>query len=329
MESYKLLLEEEKPDNYKKYMLDQDNFISLENVYKVNAMIQLNSSYNQSANINACPIIKKNMTIDDNMINGNYYTIEGNNISILKSDDDNYKYLGSSAFWFSKLKEFIDDTKKETVKIILKNANGQYDVSFSYVLYKTICCVDNENSTHLNSDKVGRAFVAKRLFGIKDQMKAMLQNSNYKIIDYISENEEKIKLNLIDGKQAKYKEPKYYVSFASKWCHNACYYMLDDKYKDNFAKVDSVVKKAIKKQYSGFIDKKSEKTFTYKKDENDIGIEKPLRFLFTGNDANQKIGKNYAAYIEVIDIIRGNIISRNGLDQLLWYSNKGFDNDDN
>ena len=90
--------------------------------------------------------------------------------------------------------------------------------------------------------------------------------------------------------------------------------MLDDMHHDNFAKVDTVVRNALYDNY-------------YK----DRKLEENLKFEILRD--NKKIGENYGEYINIIDAIRKSSedpVSRNGLDHLLWYSNKGYgDNDDN
>ena len=306
-DSWELLNIEDNVSNYEKYMLKEDKngrvIISQDNVLRANAMIQSNSSYRRSADSSACPILKRNKTIEDKMCNGDYTD------EITEDDKKIFKYLGSSAYWFSLLKEFYKTPKKKTVIIKPRNASEhKYEVSFGYVLYKTICCVDNENSTHLNADGVGRALIAYRLYNIGiDDLVEKLKKPQYAIIEELSKE-------ITDDDENLCKDKSYYhVSFASKWCHNACYYMLDDKYGDNFAKVDSVMREALLKYQEDALLKYPSLNFDILKD-------------------NRKIGKSYGKYIDIIDAVRGSgkdEISRNGLDHLLWYSNKGFDNDDN
>ncbi|MBE5024532.1 hypothetical protein INF26_06675 [Olsenella sp. DSM 107455] len=88
-------------------------------------------------------------------------------------------------------------------------------------------------------------------------------------------------------------------SFASKFCHYACYSLFEGKpEQDNYSPYDSVVKKAL-----------------------------PLYVEYYGlNRQTQHALEDYATYQQCIDdVIRaaGGEISRNGLDHLLWYYFKG------
>ena len=302
MESYELLLKEDNSDNYKEFMLDKNDVISPKNVYKVNAMIRSNSSYNQSADVNALPILKNSKSIEDNMVDGNY------DDKTTEADKESFKYLGSSAYWFSKLKHFIGNPETE-VEISYKTSRNKTEgtnVSLAYVIYKTVCCVDNENSTHLNADNVGRNLLAHRLYnmGIDDLIKK-LKEPQYAIIEELSKEINANEKGLFGKRKS-----NYHVSFASKWCHNACYYMLNDKCKDNFSKVDSVMKDAL---------------LIY---ENELWAKELDFDILKDNSkgkANKKIAQSYYKYIKIIDAVRKSgksEISRNGLDCLLWYSYK-------
>ena len=75
---------------------------------------------------------------------------------IIYKKDGTIKYIGSSRYWISQLKEIIDTDLKCSSK------------GFSYedIIENIIIAVDNENSTHLNSDKMGRNVVRDRILSL-------------------------------------------------------------------------------------------------------------------------------------------------------------------
>lgn len=130
-------------NNAKKYILEEkDNVVLLttDNVSRVLAMISYDSSYNKVFDTKAAGIIKKGIELT---------SLQENAIINKENVDDNNYYrngmLGSSAYWFDNLNK--SKTENE----------------FKYYLFKTICAVDNENSTHLNGDNVGRIEIWERL----------------------------------------------------------------------------------------------------------------------------------------------------------------------
>ena len=126
--------------------------LTTDNVARVEAMIFTDSGYKNSAN-------------DSKEIK-------------YKKDSSEVKYVGSTAFWFNQLKELID-------KGILVSSKG-YD--YNCIIEYLVIAIDNENSTHLNSDGIGRKEVTERLTDIK--LKDLIQllkndNGNYDLIKLI------------------------------------------------------------------------------------------------------------------------------------------------
>ena len=314
-QSWELLQIEDDEKNYQKYMLEYDNnngriIINKDNVLRVNAMINSNSTYKEHSKEESLPILKRGdgNEIIDKMSNGDFL-----DQTYIDNDKEKYKYLGSTKYWFEKLNKLIDKDITEKIEIEYytsskKNKTKTVDVSLGYVIFKTVCCVDNDNSTHLNSDSIGRRLLAYRIFQMRDELMNKLKQSNYSIINELSERIKEDEKNILEKGTS-----NYHISFASKWCHNACYYMLEDKYKDNFSKVDSVVKEALK---------------MFEEDLKVKGLNFDILRDNTKKDnrtSNEKIGENYGEYIKIIDAVRtmsDDPISRNGLDHLLWYSYK-------
>jgi len=338
-ESWELLEEEEDREKSQQYELAYKNkriVISQENVWKVNAMLKSNSFYQKSGDPKSEPVLTGKREFKDYYkdASGSFYKtndfcgLSEQKITMICADDNNqYKYLGSSSFWFSKLKGFIYNKCDECSYPEVK-----------YIIYKTVCAVDNENSTHLNADGIGRAVLSQRIFEMlkKGELIKNLTNPEkytFKIIRELSAKPE-IAENFTPKPK---KAPRYCLSFATKWCCYACLNMLDTKFSDNFAKVDTVVKKALLENYE---EKLNDKKFDYE------GRKESLLFLLKDSNkkdpdnpkknkkddkrrniketANEKIGKYYKQYLEIIDTVRDGKVSRNGLDHLLWYSNKGL-----
>lgn len=187
------------------------------------------------------------------------------------------KYGGSSAYWMTLLKRVLLD-----------------DVSDSSYTYKEIIkgsveSVDRENSTHLNADKCGRQEITDRIcqFDRKEFIKC-LKDPDYDDMALICE------ISRITSAEERARSNP---SFASKYCHYACFYVFEGTdYQDNYSIYDGILKKVL-----------------------------PLYLKYyqieQGYDLN-----NYKEYRMAVDSIRdasGIAISRNGFDHLLWYYHKG------
>lgn len=186
------------------------------------------------------------------------------------------KYAGSSAYWMNQLKrELLDgDTTYTHEKIIEEAVNA----------------VDRENSTHLNSDKCGREEITRRICDIPgDILLKCLKDPEYDDMYLIRE------ISRITSAE---KKARKNLSFASKFCHYACFFIFEGtEYQDNYSIYDSILKAVLPKYLEYY------------------SID-PKRF-----DLN-----HYSQYRKAVDAIRqaSNIpISRNGFDHLLWYFHKG------
>ncbi len=227
--------------------------LSRDNVAIAEAMISNASEYIRMTDVNAKPVY--------------------NTKNVLK-------YGGSSAYWMTRLKNVLIDgifCDEKTYEEIIKGA---------------VEAVDRENSTHLNSDNVGRVVVIKRICGFgREELVECLKNPDYKDMKLIAEISEKIS----DKKGARSN-----LSFASKFCHYACFYLFEGtEYQDNYPIYDNILRKVL-----------------------------PL-YLDYYKLYNYNLG-DYREYRETVDSIReavrntsGTEISRNGLDHLLWYYHKG------
>lgn len=244
----------------KKYELEQDIIdnnkivkLTRDNVAKVNAYISTDSDYKDSNNINKGPIFYKNK--------------------------GKIKYVGSSSYWLNNLKQYIDTN----------TSNYKYEEIIKYL----VIAIDNENSTHLNSDKIGR----------KSTIEKILDIDKNQLLDYLKNVDRKYELITII-QTPKYKNEKNHLSFATKFCHYTSMFLFEGtKYQDNFSIYDNVLRESLPKY-----------------------IKRYLNMDITPKEYTN----NYNKYINYIDDIRehakkiyGDEISRNGFDHLVWYYHKG------
>lgn len=252
--------------------------ITQRNVAIVEAMIRNDSAYIRSNQANSSIQYKR----------GKVHSTKPTWKERVAEDAPNIKYGGSTAFWMDKLKNYL----------LFNNGDPLY--SYEDVMYYTVSAIDRENSTHLNADGVGREEITERLLSIdKADLIVFLKTPNistdsYKLISIIS--------NTTNPTQADYK-PRTNYSFATKFCHYACFYLFDGApEQDNFSIFDNVLEKALLKYI--------------KKYQLDYSV------------ANFK---KYDKYLEAIEAViceseqkgHGDKVSRNGLDHLLWYYYKG------
>ncbi|MDR0933025.1 MAG: hypothetical protein LBM70_08425 [Victivallales bacterium] len=201
---------------------------------------------------------------------------------------DKPKYSGSVAYWMKELTDALKSNKSE--------------VEIHKAIEEAVVSVDRDNSTHLDADKTseyngGRKELTERIFNVKEHLRYYLEKpveSDFELIKIISE-----KTSAPDPKRSREN-----LSFASKFCHYACFYMFEgEPEQDNYSILDSVVIKVLPDYIEYFGVKKSD---------------------FTSSSSNFK-GKKYEyykIYQKTIDEIiekSGGEISRNGFDHLLWY----------
>lgn len=184
------------------------------------------------------------------------------------------KYGGSGTFWY-------DQLRKYTI------GHEQCDFVYEDIIMGIVSAVDRENSTHLNSDGVGRNQITDRIisFGQDRLMENLMkpEECNYELYYEIARKTEPA-------------EPKYHarenISFASKFCHFACLNLFEgEEEQDNFSIYDSALVNAI-----------------------------PLYFdYYKLPERNLRDYPKYQAAIMDIILKGTERISRNGFDQLIWY----------
>ena len=179
------------------------------------------------------------------------------------------------------MKPFLDDS-----------SISSDDEKWKEVVKEVVCSIDRENSTHLNADGVGRDEITKRIVSNKDDLIEMLKDKdNLELFNLIQKetNPEDVGHH-----------PRINTSFASKFCHYACLYLLEGQLEqDNYSIYDNVIRGVLPLYATKY----------------------GIRF---GNL------RDYKEYCRVIDAIRNAVsketgyeLSRNGFDHLLWYFHKG------
>lgn len=191
--------------------------------------------------------------------------------------------------------KFVDYCKE--LKTVLVDKRIITADEYKTLLENLVITIDSENSTHLNSDGVGRDEIVRRLLGIgKTDLLEYLRNpatTDYKLFRLI---EAETKAEGI-SKKGNVRKNRTNTSFASKFCHYTCFYLFENKKEqDNYSIYDSIVRKTLP-EYAEYFD---------------IDIKKSNL-------------KDYIYYQRVIDMIiekSDSKISRNGFDHLIWYCNK-------
>ena len=147
--------------------------------------------------------------------NSDYKQTQIGEDGIAYKQDGTIKYIGSSRFWILQLKEIIDTDLKYSSK------------GFSYE--DIIIAVDNENSTHLNSDKMGRDVVRDRILSLsRTELKELLKDEEkeYKLLNYIQ--------------TPQHKGEKNHFSFATKFCHYVSLIIFEGtEFEDNYSIYDN------------------------------------------------------------------------------------------
>lgn len=185
-------------------------------------------------------------------------------------------YGGSSAYWMTKLKNVLIENK---------------DVDYIYedIIRGAVEAVDRENSTHLNADNCGRAEIINRICMFeRAEFINCLMNPEYEDMKLIYE--------IARVTSAEYRA-RTNLSFASKFCHYACFYIFENtEYQDNYSIYDNILKSVL-----------------------------PVYLEYYGVINHYDL-TDYRQYRNAVDMIRnasGIEISRNGFDHLLWYYHKG------
>lgn len=236
---------------------------------------EMNDFVYKNKKVKLAALTEDNVAIVEAMIRNDSAYIKSSDINARPSD--NGKYGGSTAYWMTKLKEYL-------------NSKVQNEDDYKKIIENAVNAVDRENSTHINSDKCGRKEISERIIKMdKNDLLKSLQDPLYKNM---------LLFNEIAKKTSAPKNARVNVSFGSKFCHYACYYLFDGQdYQDNYSIYDYIVRTVLPWYLAYY---KIEEKYDLKK---------------------------YDEYRMAVDKIRERSsctpISRNGFDHLLWYFHKG------
>lgn len=187
------------------------------------------------------------------------------------------KYGGSSAYWMTQLKDVL----------LKKKVDSAY--SYEDIIKGAVESVDRENSTHLNADNCGRQEITERLCKFnRFEFVKCLKDPDYDDMKLIREIS-----RITSAEQRARTNP----SFASKFCHYACFYIFEGtEYQDNYSIFDGILKTVLP-LYLGYFQ--------------------------IDRDLNLNDYRDYRLAVDSIREASGIEISRNGFDHLLWYYHKG------
>ena len=308
--------------------------LSLENVGKVEAMIAADSAYLRVANPTEKPMVKPNGTIeyrgstafwmtllknalDD--LDGNLETTYGcqfdqANIgftfpeilagAIVAVDMENKTHLTTDGVGRIEIMDRICSISKLELKQGLRNrdeAMSLRPLAPRENLFRLI-----EGKTYNNDEEYSNDISDYRDLEFRKDMNRRHVNK-FKQHEWLytlvkAEDTKNPKKEFPDNRK-KWFKPRENTSFASKFCHYACFYVFEgEKEQDNFSIYDDVLETVLP-QYWAFFD--------------------------VGNLTKHSGKFDYKEYSDVIDEIRGKssrkgyTISRNGFDHLLWYYHKG------
>jgi len=198
------------------------------------------------------------------------------------------KYKGSTAYWMTELKKDLNRNSQRLKETILN----------------AVLAVDRENSTHIAADSLGPEVLTDRIYSKRHSLIEILKERK-KGFEFIQVLSQKTFDNALVKEEKTY-YPRENYSFATKFCHYACLYFFNNdterEYRDNYSIYDNVVAKALPDYLKGY------------------GIKKSNGKNYSKTDFVR--AESYELFSNLIDQLRGNIVSRNGFDHLLWYYHK-------
>ena len=323
---------------------DYDNLVELtqENADIVEFMIEENSSYAMTLQgeedekgippeIGFLEYLKKFVDSADKKDSAKI--IDSTDTDDLNDKKDSEKFCGSTKWWVDELDGCED---KNYFKILIAGL---------------IHNIDRTNSTHLNArtkdektdEPQGRKNIYKKIMeklegkedieNLKDELEGIKDIKN-------KSKDEELLIGKIAKKDDKYKNDKFNLSFATKFCHYLSWYLFNkEEDKNMYAIYDSVVAETLP-LYIEYIEKyqkedqkkddiKDIREKRYSHDNSSIKSflkEPPFK---KEQDDEKAILKFYATYMEIIDKViekgcEGSPkITRRQFDHLVWYSNKG------
>lgn len=232
------------------------------------------------------------------------YALETDEYGLIKLCKENVAHVEAMIRYNSSYRDAFDKNAEDSsahhfvsLKAVLIDNKKASDAEYREIVHSVVRTIDRENSTHLSSDGNGIDTITDRICGIKRKADLVRYLRDPKGTDYklLRSLETKTRPKGMSQKGNK-RVGRRNTSFASKFCHYACYYLFEgEKEQDNYSIYDSVIKKALP------------------------------RYMEVYGVAKQDL-TDYVKYQRVIDEIISKSksgISRNGFDHLIWYCYKG------
>lgn len=207
------------------------------------------------------------------------------------------RYCGSTAYWFDEMK-----------------SDSQ---SYERTLMGAVISIDRANSTHLESSLSGRKEIWKRIKKKCGNKKELLRMLNIPFTADLQSNLISIITEPI-GAKGENKDKRYNLSYATKFCAYAAYFLGADQ---SYSKYDNVVSDALPlyvKEYLGEDCKKGR----FKINTSFVNEKKEMEQL----DYRVRVYADYSECIgKIIDSLHGEdrCIRRWELDHIIWYGLKG------
>ena len=227
---------------------------------------------------------------------------------------ENIAFVEAMIMYNSSYKNIYGE-KSNTRKIIEKLKSSIETDS----LIKIIEDINKQNSTHASEEDISV---------IADRIKRFDKNKGG-LLKFLCNPDEQYSLIMDLSRKVKTdRGERSNFSLATKICQTLCFVINEgNEHQDNFMKFDSVLRENLPKYLRAYsvsvelvlnnYDKESNEFKKFKKNKKDNEEEVFLNWLYK----KQK----YSIYMRMINLIiekSGNRISKNGLDHLIWYTNK-------
>lgn len=145
------------------------------------------------------------------------------------------------------IREYFEKIQKnDFIANEYKNANAVHkdkDKFYKYIIERAVIAVDNENSTHINADSVGREQITERIY--KYNKKELLKSFWSRDLKLFQEIERETDVPKTNDRNKVY-SARTNTSFASKFCHYACYYLFEgSEQQDNYSINDKILREIL------------------------------------------------------------------------------------
>lgn len=216
---------------------------------------------------------------------------------IYKLNKIDEKYHGSISYWFNEMKKSNTDFQK--------------------CVLGAVTAIDSTNSTHLNVSKNGRLEMAKKICDCCSNYTDLKEELE---VPFNPSNKEHILSKMSSNIPDKNKKARFNLSFASKFCSYASYFLGLDV---DYSKYDTIVSEALPEYVLFYLGEKRKKNYYV----IDVYQRRSMNVEQIYQQKLQKY-KHYSEDIKrIIDALKNEEkpieISKDEFDHIVWYGNKG------